>query len=213
MALQRATLTNISADPVTSPDKATPIPVLFNPTDYGISHSANYAAMPVPGLKSPIFQFIRGEFSVLSLELFLDQTKLGLDVEAALLQLRRFVTIDGLLHHPPVCRFDWGKTHFKGVVTSLRDRYSLFAEDGRVLRARVSLTMKQYESAEVQLRDLKRSSPDRTHRRVLREGETLSHIAAEVYGDSRLWRPIAEANGIDRPGSVLPGTALVIPAL
>jgi nucleoid-associated protein YgaU len=73
--------------------------------------------------------------------------------------------------------------------------------------------MKTYKSAEVQLRDLKRSSPDRTHRRVLRAGETLSHIAAQVYGDARLWRPIAAANDIDRPGFVPPGTALVIPAL
>ena len=208
MTLYRATLTNVSADP-TPP----PIQVLFNPTDYGISHGANYAAMPVPGLSSPIYQFIRGEASVLSLELFLDNTNLGKDVEQALLDLRQFVKIDGNLHHPPVCQFVWGKTHFKGIVTSLRDRYSLFAEDGRVLRARVSLTMKTYKSAEVQLRELKRSSPDRTHRRVLRAGETLSHIAAEVYGDSRLWRPIAEANNIDRPGSVRPGTALVIPAL
>ena len=213
MALVPATLTNISADPATSPLQALPIPVLFNPTDYGISHGANYAAMPVPGLSSPIFQFIRGEASALSLELFLDQPKLGLDVEDALRRLRRFVTIDGNLHHPPVCLFAWGRTHFKGIVTSLRDRYSLFAEDGRVLRARVSLTLKTYKSAEVQLRDLKRSSPDRSHRRVLCAGETLAHIAAEIYGDARLWRPIAEANDIDRPGAIAPGTALVIPAL
>lgn len=208
MALVKATLTNVSADP-TPP----PIQVLFNPTDYGISHAANYAAMEVPGLSSPIFQFIRGEAAVLSLELFLDRTNDRQDVEQALLDLRTFVTISGTLHHPPVCRFDWGQTHFTGIVTSLRDKYALFAEDGRVVRARVSLTLKKYQSAEVQLRELKRSSPDRTHRRVLREGETLAHVAAEVYGDPRLWRVIAEANDIDRPRFVPAGTALVIPAL
>jgi len=213
MNLKHATLTNVSVDPATNKNQAEPIRVLFNPTDYGISYGANYAAMNVPGLQSPIQQFIRGESSVLSLELFLDQTRTGQNVEGALTQLRRFVTIDGTLHHPPVCRFDWGEQHFTGIVTSLRERYSLFDESGKVLRARVSLTLKQYRSAEVQLRELKRSSPDRTHRRVLRAGETLSHIAAEVYGEPRLWRPIAEANDIDRPGAVTPGTALVIPAL
>lgn len=209
MKLDPATLTNVSADPATKDE----IKVLFNPTDYGITYGANYAAMNVPGLKSPIQQFIRGEASVLSLELFLDQTRIGQNVEGALKALRRFVIIDGTLHHPPVCRFDWGEQHFTGIVTSLRERYSLFDESGKILRARVSLTLKQYRSAEVQLRELKRSSPDRTHRRVLRAGETLSHIAAEVYGDPRLWRHIAEANAIDRPGAVAPGTALVIPAL
>lgn len=204
---QLAQLSNVSVDPPKT------MKVLFNPTDYGISHAMEYAAMPVPGLKAPIQQFIRGEADVLSLELFLDKTRTGEDVEDTLVQLRRFVTIDGTLHHPPICRFFWGKTDFTGIVTSMRDRYGLFDDDGRILRARVSLTLKQYQSAEVQLRELKRSSPDRTHRRVLREGETLAQIAAEVYGDPRLWRVIALANDIERPRFVPPGTALVIPAL
>jgi hypothetical protein len=207
MSLQRAKLTNVSVDPEVS------IEVLFNPTDYGISLAANYAAMEVPGLASPIFQFVRGEADVLSVELFLDCTDRRQDVEQALQQLRRFVVIDPKLHHPPVCRFDWGDVHFTGIVTSLRDRYSLFADDGKVIRARVSLTLRRYTSAEVQLRELKKSSPDRTHRRVLRERETLAHVADEVYGDPRLWRVIAEANDIDRPGHVGAGTALVIPSL
>jgi nucleoid-associated protein YgaU len=65
----------------------------------------------------------------------------------------------------------------------------------------------------VQLRELNLSSPDRTHVRVLREGETLAHIAREVYGDPRMWRPIAIANDIERPRFIVPGTPLRIPAL
>jgi nucleoid-associated protein YgaU len=48
---------------------------------------------------------------------------------------------------------------------------------------------------------------------VVREGETLAAIAAEVYGDPRLWTALAEANDIDRPRFVTPGTALQVPAL
>ena len=73
--------------------------------------------------------------------------------------------------------------------------------------------MKSYKAAEVQQRELKPSSPDRSHARVVREGETLAHIAYEVYGDPRLWRPIATANGINKPRFVEPGTPLRIPAL
>ena len=73
--------------------------------------------------------------------------------------------------------------------------------------------MRSYKSAEVQLRELKLSSPDRSHVRVLREGETLAHIANEAYGDPRMWRPIALANGIERPRFIAPGTPLRIPAL
>jgi nucleoid-associated protein YgaU len=49
--------------------------------------------------------------------------------------------------------------------------------------------------------------------RVLREGETLALVAAEAYGDPRLWRLIAEENGIDRPRFVAPGTPLRVPAI
>jgi hypothetical protein len=169
--------------------------------------------MPVPGLAMPILQYIRGESDVLHMELFLDRTDTGSDVDQDIKNLERFIEIDRTLHSPPVVDFVWGSFAFTGVITSLREKMTLFSEDGRRLRARLAVSFKSYKSAEVQLRELKLSSPDRSHARVLREGETLAHIAHEVYGDPRMWRPIALANGITRPRFVEPGTALWIPAL
>jgi hypothetical protein len=189
------------------------VEVLFNPTDLSVECGSHYASMPVPGLSMPILQYIRGESDVLSLELFLDATDQNKDIKEDLAKLEKFVVIDSSLHAPPVAEFFWGGFSFTGVVTSLRRKMTLFSEDGRVLRARVTLSIKSYKSAEVQLRELKLSSPDRTHVRVLREGETLAHIAYEVYGDPRMWRPIALANGIERPRFIDPGTPLQIPAL
>jgi hypothetical protein len=209
MALQKAKLVNVSVTGEPS------VEVLFNPTDYSLDRGSSYASMPVPGLQTPIQQYIRGEADVLTLDLFIDGTQ---DTDASkvnqrLEDLRRFIRIDGALHAPPVCRFEWGDLHFTGTVTSLREKLTLFDPGGGVRRARVLVTLRAYKSAEVQRRELKLSSPDRTHVRVLREGETLSSIAAEVYGDPRLWRPIALANGVDRPRAVKPGTPLKIPAL
>lgn len=206
--LTKATLTDVS----TSASEPS-IEVLFNPTDYGIERGSVYASMPVPGLKTPILQYIRGEAQQLTMELFLDGSNLRTKVQDGLVFLRKFVEIDANLHAPPVCRFDWGDMHFTGVITSLKEKFTLFNQAGEVVRARVTVAMKSYEAAEVQLRDLHRQSPDRTHVRVVRQGETLSSIAAEMYGDPRAWRPIADANDIDRPRFVAPGTALKIPAL
>jgi Contractile injection system tube protein len=207
MPLTKATITNVSQA------NSRPMKVLFNPTDVSVDRSSHYASMPVPGLSMPILQYIRGESDILQLELFLDRTDQNSDIVSDLDQLEGFVTIDSALHAPPVIQFDWGKFSFAGVVTSLRKKMTLFSEDGRVLRARLTLSLKSYKSAEVQRRDLKLSSPDRTHVRVLREGETLAHIANEVYGDPRMWRPIALANAVERPRFIPPGTPLVIPAL
>jgi nucleoid-associated protein YgaU len=205
MGLEKAKIVNVSVDP------ERPISVLFNPTDYGINRGANYTEMPVPGLRTPVLQFIRGEAQTVDLELFLDGTNKRLPIEEDLNKLRNFVNIHGDLHAPPVCRFEWGAVRFQGVVTSLKEKFQLFAEDGRVLRARVTLSIKSYESAEVQLRELRRSSPDRTRVRVFREGEGLALIANETYGDPRLWRLIARENNIERPRFVAPGTPLRIP--
>jgi hypothetical protein len=214
MDFAHATLSDVSTLP---PPR--PVEVQFNPTELGIDLGANYAELQVPGLPVPLLQFVRGEAQGLSLELFLDGTdtrKTGAPadtVEARLKQLRAFVQINPKLHAPPVCLFKWNQLEFQGVMTSLKERYSLFAPTGRVLRARATVTFKSYKAAEVQLRELKKNSPDRTHVRVLREGETLAHVAHEAYGDPRLWRVIAEDNGIDRPRFVPVGTPLRLRAL
>jgi hypothetical protein len=214
MGLEHATLTNVSKQP-----PAAAVAVQFNPTDLGIDRGASFAELPVPGLRTPVLQFVRGEAGVLSLELFLDGTDTRAStrpddtVEGRLEALRKFVEIDRDLHAPPVCLFQWREVKFTGVVTSFKEKYSLFDESGKVLRARVTVSMKSYEAVETQLRELRRQSPDRTRVRVVREGETLAAIAAEVYGDPRLWTALAEANDIDRPRFVTPGTALQVPAL
>jgi len=206
MAFVKARIRNLS----TSEDSF--VEVLFNPTDYGIDRGANYAEMAVPGLKTPLLQFVRGEAETIDLELFLDGTDQRQDVETSLESLRAFVRIDSELHAPPVCRFEWGAMAFDGVVTQFRERFSLFDDQGKVLRARVTLNLKSYQAVEVQRRELNLHSPDRTRVRVVREGETLQRLATEAYGDPRFWTTIAVANNIDRPRFLTPGQSLRIPA-
>lgn len=206
MGLVKARIENRS-----EPDAAA-VDVLFNPTEYGIDRGAQYAELAVPGLAMPLLQFVRGETQTLTLDLFLDASDTRGSVEADLERLRGFVRIHEELHAPPVCGFVWGDVDFEGVVTALREKFSLFGEDGRVTRARVSLTLKSYQAAEVQLREINRASPDRSRFHVVRAGDTLPAIAAAAYGDPRQWRRIASANDIERPRFLQPGWTLRIPA-
>lgn len=215
MGLVHAELYNASKSP------EEPVEVMFNPTEYGIDRSVSYAEVAVPGLPMPLLQFVRGESQTLSLELFLDGSRtreaVGEDasntVESKLAELRKFVEIDSDLHTPPLCRFKWGQVDFLGVVTSLQERFALFKEDGRILRARVTLSLKSFEAADVQYRRINRQSPDRTKTWVVKEGERLDQIAAAEYNDPTLWRAIARANGMHRPRALVPGQVLRIPAL
>lgn len=219
MPFVKAKLTNVSSN-----KGAESVEVQFNPTEYSIDRGAHFAEIQVPGLRTPILQFVRGEAKTLSLELFLDNTEKDgkTSIAGRLEQLRTFIEINKDLHAPPVCQFEWGRNAesardnpggiFQGVVTSFKEKYVLFDSEGNPLRARVSLTLKSYESAEAQYRRLKLESPH-TAVRTLREGETLALIAFEEYGDPNLWRFIAEENNIVRPRFVGPGTLLRIPAL
>jgi hypothetical protein len=203
-----------------------PVAVKFNPAEYTIQRNMNYAEVQVPGLQTPLLQFVRGDAQTLSLELFLDasdrlskgkpkaeseQAPKGIDGDLG--ELRKLVTINKDLHAPPVVEFKWGTQKFQGVVTGYSEKFVMFDPEGSVLRARVTLQLKKYTPAEIQLKDLKKQSPDRTKTRVVREGERIDVIASEEYGDAAFWPAIARANRLARPRLLVPGTLLVIPPL
>lgn len=209
MGLTRATLTATYA-PGTAPRV---VEAMFNPSELSIDQSVAYAEHPVLGSRDPVIQFVRAEGRTMNVELFLDGTNANRSVDEDLAALRQFVEIDEHLHAPPLCTFSWGDVTMVTVVKSLGEKYVLFGQDGRILRARVTMSMRQFKSPDFQEREKKKSSPDRTRVRVLREGETLAHIALEAYGDARLWHVIAAANGIDKPRFVPAGTPLKVPSI
>jgi hypothetical protein len=207
MGLVNATLTNASKD------GAKPIKVMINPDTYTIATNMLYPDISVPGLRMPLLQFVRGEASTLSVELFLDQTDTGESLAAKLKELRDFVTIDSDLHAPPVCKFEWGDTVFTGVMSEFSEKFQIFDESGKILRARVTIKMKSYSPANQQYKEINKQSPDRTKTRAIRVGDRLDLIAAEEYGDPAFWRVLADANGIERPRILEPGRLLEVPPL
>lgn len=46
---------------------------------------------------------------------------------------------------------------------------------------------------------------------VFVDGETLSGLAHRYFGDWRMWRLIAERNGVADPRTIAPGAVLLIP--
>src|SRR5215471_6213493 len=88
------------------------ISVLFNPTEYSFDRSNSYKATPVPGLGSPLLQFVNGEADQLSMELFLDDytdpkgptsllQKEQDPLAKRLTDLANLLLIDRDLHAPP----------------------------------------------------------------------------------------------------------------
>jgi nucleoid-associated protein YgaU len=135
------------------------------------------------------------------------------------------VQLVGARHAPPNVLFAWGgdafpghrrpdsqqRHGFKGVVESVRQRFTYFSSLGLPLRATLTLSLKEYKTLNQQIAELNLRSPDHTKAHVVQAGESITRIAERTGGDPRDWRRIAEANGIDDPLALPPGQRLEIP--
>lgn len=191
--------------------------VQYNPAQVTRSKSAQIAEIAIPGLDSPIQQFIRGQTEKLTLELLFDTAAQGMAEGAASVRtltdpVAALVRIQPKTHAPPRVRVIWGTgLAFTAIAETVEVKFTLFAPDGTPLRATVTVTFRGYRTLHEQLAELKLESADHTKRRVVRQGETLSRIAGEELGDPARWRALADANpGVD-PVDPEPGTVLEVP--
>ncbi|MET0519981.1 MAG: hypothetical protein ABW005_14250, partial [Burkholderiaceae bacterium] len=57
------------------------------------------------------------------------------------------------------------------------------------------------------------ASPDLTHQRVLRAGQSLAGLCEQIYGDPLLYLKVARANGFDSLRGLPAGTRVRFPPL
>ena len=217
MALELATLTNLdTGDPA--------IYVLFNPNEYTLSKDNNFAQAAVPGLGTPLLQFVHGGLRTLEMELVFDSyeqhTRLGRVANAARTDVRSLtqpvvdlMAINPDTHAPPVVLFSWGSLTFTGVLSRANQRFTMFLEDGTPVRARLQITFQEWKSALQEAKETRRQTADYTRLHRLAQGESLSQVANLFYGNPALWRPIAIANQIDDPRRLPAAPLLSIPRL
>lgn len=192
------------------------IPVLFNPAEYNLEKSVSYGEQALPGLSSPVVQFVNGGAETLSMELFFDTYETGAPVTEHTRKLDALLAVDGELHAPHACRFVWGGEggiNFKSVLESASKTFTMFLRDGTPVRATVNVTFKRLQTPREQGATQPSSSPDKTKLRVVTQGDTLWGIAAAEYGDPTAWRPIARRNRIENPRELQVGRELVVPPL
>jgi nucleoid-associated protein YgaU len=205
-------------------DKGKVISVLFNPAEYSFERSNAYKSMPIPGLGTPLMQFINGELDSLSMELFLDdytdpegptslQRKEREPVKARLRDISKLLEIDRDLHAPPPVRFNWGPMEFTAVIDKLGRKVTKFHPDDTPARASLSVSFKEYRTLRRQLEEPRRESADKSKRRVIVGRDALWLLAAREYEDPAEWPRIAEENDLDDPREITPGDWLLIPPM
>jgi hypothetical protein len=229
--LAKAQIQRLRAD---GTDVGAALDVLYNPTEYTLSKSNQIAEIAIPGLDSPLLQFVRGQTETMTVDLFFDSTDDGTGADAKSVTEKtdpfyKLIKIESETHAPPIILFTWGgdafpghrtnaaqggqaRYGFKGVIESVRQRYTMFSSLGLPLRATLSLVIKEYKTLPEQLAELGLLSPDRTKAHAVQAGQTITRIAELTAGDGADWRRIAEHNGIENPFDLAPGSILEVPA-
>lgn len=131
--------------------------------------------------------------------------------------IREFIqmshTIQGETHTPNYLQINWGAYQFRGVLASATINYKLFNSAGLPVRATVSAAFQESISREEQAAEAGRSSPDLTHKRVVKGGETLPLIAKKIYGDASRYIEIARVNNLKNFRKLRKGQHIILPPI
>ncbi|HWC85747.1 MAG TPA: LysM peptidoglycan-binding domain-containing protein [Solirubrobacteraceae bacterium] len=203
-----------------------PLACWFNPQQYAISKANEWRATPVVGSGLPALQFGGGFGRELTLELLFDASdSSSVDVRTVtdrlflMMEVTQPASGDTNSARPPTVTFSWGSTvTFAAVSRNLTVSYTLFRPDGTPIRAFVALTLVQIEKADSRSGSGPAAAQNPATRasgrltvHVVQQGDSLTSIAHDAYGDPTRWRDIAERNGIDDPLRLSRGQALIVP--
>lgn len=186
---------------------------MFNPEEYSLNKDNNYASQAIPGLTSPLLQFVHGNLQTLDMELFFDTFDAQTDVRGETSKIFDLLSINSDLHTPPVLRVTWGTLDFRCVLAKVNQKFLRFFPDGRPGRARLTVTFNEYLDAATQVAQANLQSPDFSKAYTVKQGDTLSSVAAHFYEDATKWRPIALVNALVDPRSISPGQEIQVPPL
>src|SRR5690606_728458 len=105
----------------------------------------------------------------------------------------------------------WGMLFFEGVLTSLSFNYKLFKPTGIPLRVVATASFSASLEDVLRIAKEKKNSPDLTHIRVVKEGDTLPLMAYRIYGDPAYYLEVARVNKLTNFRNLTPGDEIFFP--
>jgi len=197
---------------------------MFNPESIMRKYEITYGKYQGINTSGRHLKYSKSNPSDLSLNLILDGTG---TTEMGILQLKPQDTVskrikyflhlsydmNGDIHEPNYLVVKWGDISFNCRLGSVDINYTHFNRDGTPLRASLDIRLISDENVgDMQKKDRK-SSPDLSHSRIVKAGDTLPLLTKEIYGSSAYYLWVAKANGLDEIRRLTPGQRLVFPPL
>lgn len=125
-------------------------------------------------------------------------------------QLKKFVECvydyDGKIHSPRYLKIHYGsEVKFDCVLTSLDINYTLFNSDGSPLRAKLTANFLQYIDPESRAKKERNSSPDLTHKRIVKAGDRLDLMTYNIYDSPAYFLQVGFRNELTTVRRIKPG--------
>lgn len=195
--------------------------VQLNPENFSRSYQVEFAKKQSPGSSSNQLKFSKIKPQKLELELMFDETgavdgKTGSDlgVDKKINDLKKLALgYNGDAHRTNYLKIRWGNLLFKGALEALDVSYKVFNADGTPLRATAKATFVEFEPNDLMVKKQNDQSPDITHVRQVKEGDTLPLLSYEIYGDSKYYLEVARVNEIYDFRTLEAGTTIYFPPI
>ncbi|WP_299105000.1 LysM peptidoglycan-binding domain-containing protein [uncultured Tenacibaculum sp.] len=194
---------------------------LVNPEKYMVAYKPEYSEQQGQGTSATQPKFTRIAPQELDLDLLFDSSGV-IDGEpnykdGIIDKIEAFKRIvfdySGEEHKPYYLMIKWGALLFKGSLVDLAIEYRLFAPDGTPLRANAKLKVKGTIDDDLRVARENNQSPDLTHYRKVKAGDTLPLMCHRIYGDSKYYLEVARVNKIAQFRKLQPGQELFFPPL
>jgi nucleoid-associated protein YgaU len=196
-------------------DQSISVPV--NPDKYTRSIIIEYNKEQEQGTQGNNPPFNRTPPEELQFEFLFDGTGVipgSKNIQSGIEEFKKTVyRIEGDIHRPNFLKLIWGDLAFNCVLKDLKIDYTLFKPDGTPLRATVHATFMQVVDEKRRSAEQGKNSPDLTHVRYVKEGDTLPLMAYKIYGDASLYVQVAKYNGLSNFRSIRPHTRIVFPPI
>ncbi|MCG2418346.1 LysM peptidoglycan-binding domain-containing protein [Aequorivita sp. F47161] len=195
---------------------------LLNPEKYTFKYKVEYTEAQGQGTSATQPKYLRSLPEDLDLQFLFDRTgvidgkknTLGDGIIDEIEKFKRIVfDYNGDEHKPNYLMIGWGTLLFKGVLAEMSIEYKLFSSEGVPLRAVVTASFKGIVEDNLRVARENNNSPDLTHVRMVKEGDTLPLMTFKIYGDSKYYLQVAAVNNLVNFRRLKPGQEIIFPPI
>ncbi len=202
--------------------------VMFNPTSLSMSHENVFEKCQGFNSSGNEARYAHSRSEELSLDLIIDGTgvdqmglmKLLKPTPSVTKQVDSFLEscfyMDGDLHEPKFLRISWGDGVLQSFDCRLKKvdiKYTAFERSGAPMRAELQAVFVEDIEQKKRQKLEGKSSPDLSHSRIVRNGDSLPQMCIEIYGSAEHYLRVARANGLNNFRVLEPGQEIIFPPI